>query len=177
VKVSILVVVTALFVFGCEEKVRPSVLSGISSNQLPSQESWHSTITFTDSGIVKAIVRANHIYSFDNSKITFLEESVKVDFFDEFGKHSTVLTADKGQVDEGTNNLEATGNVIVKSDSGTVVKTEKMYWDNKLQMIHSPEFVDISSPKEHLLGTGFESDQSLKNYKIFKATGTAESKR
>lgn len=172
----VIIVTAALIIVGCEEKVKPSVLSGVSGNQLPSQESWNSTITFTDSGIVKAIVRAKHIYSFDNSRETFLENDVKVDFFDDEGKHTTLLTADKGKVNEMTNNLEAIGNVVVKSDSGTIVRTEKMFWDNNRQLIHSPEFVRITSPKEELQGTGFESDHNLRNYKIFKVTGTAESK-
>jgi len=161
---------------GCEEKVRPSVLNGVSSAQLPSQESWKSTITFSDSGIVKAIVTAGHIYAFDNSRITYMDSGVVIDFFDEFGKHTTVLTSRSGSVDEGTNNLEAIGNVVVTSDSGTVVKTEKMFWDNAKQLIHSLEFVHITSPTEDLQGTGFESDHNLRNYRIFKVTGTAERK-
>lgn len=166
----------AFALIGCEEKVKPSVLSGVSSTQLPSQESWHSTITFSDSGIVKAIVKAGHIYAYDNSRVTNLDSGVVVDFFDEFGKHTTQLTSKRGSVDEGSNNLEATGNVVVKSDSGTTVYTEKMFWNNQRQLIHSPEFVRIVSPKEQLQGTGFESDHNLRNYKIFKVTGTAESK-
>lgn len=173
---ALIVMCAAVLLTGCEEKVKPSVLSGVSSTQLPSQESWNSTITFSDSGIVKAIVKAGHIYAFDNSNVTYLEQDVVVDFFDEFGKHTTVMTADKGMVNEGTNNLEATGNVVVKSDNGTVVQTEKMFWNNERQLIHSPEFVRITSPKERLQGTGFESDHNLRNYKIFKVTGTAESK-
>ncbi|MBI2429195.1 MAG: LPS export ABC transporter periplasmic protein LptC [Ignavibacteriales bacterium] len=161
---------------GCEEKVKPSVLSGVSGTQLPSQESWNSKITFSDSGIVKAIVHAGHIYAYDNSRVTHLDSGVVVDFFDEFGKHTTQLTSVRGAVDEGTNNLEATGNVVVKSDSGTTVYTEKMFWTNQKQLIHSPEFVRIISPKEQLQGTGFESDHNLRNYRIFKVTGTAESK-
>ena len=81
---------------GCEEKVKPSVLSGISGTQLPSQESWNSTITFSDSGIVKAIVKAGHIYAYDNSRVTHLDSGVVVDFFDEFGKHTTQLTSVRG---------------------------------------------------------------------------------
>lgn len=165
-----------LVLTGCEEKVKPSVLSGVSSSQLPSQESWNSTITFSDSGIVKAVVQAGHIYAFDNTRVTHLDSGVVVDFFDEFGKHTTKLTSLRGSVDEGTNNLEATGNVIVRSDSGTVVYTEKMFWTNEKQLIHSPDFVRIISPKERLQGTGFESDHNLRNYRIFKVTGTAQSK-
>ena len=171
----LLAVILVGVLVGCEEKVKPSVLSGVSSFQLPSQESWNSTITFTDSGIVKAIVKAGHIYAYDNSRVSYLDSGVVVDFFDEFGQHTTVLTSRKGTVDEGTNNLEATGDVVVKSDSGTVVYTEKMFWNNQRQLIHSPEFVRIVSPNERLQGTGFESNHNLRNYKIFKVTGTAES--
>jgi len=172
----LIVLVTFLVMSGCAEKVRPIVLSGVSSTQLPTQESWNSTITFTDSGIVKAIIKAGHIYAYDNSRTTFLDSGVVIDFYDEFGKHTTVLTSHRGSVDEGTNNLEAIGNVIVTSDSGTVVMTEKMFWNNTKQLIHSPEFVHITSPTEDLQGTGFESDHNLRNYRIFKVTGTAERK-
>lgn len=163
-------------IVGCEEKVRPSVLSGVSSTQLPSQESWNSTITFTDSGIVKAIVNAGHIYAYDNSRITYMDSGVVVDFFDETGAHTSQLISKKGSVDEGTSNLEAIGNVVVTSDSGTVVRTEKMFWTNATQLIHSPDFVHITSPTEDLKGTGFESDHNLRNYRIFKVTGTADRK-
>jgi len=176
VKQFVTVLLCVAVLCGCEEKVKPSVLSGISSSQLPSQESWNSTITFSDSGIVKAIVKAGHIYAYDNSRVTYLDSGVAVDFFDEFGRHTTTLTSLRGSVDEGTNNLEAIGNVVIRSDSGTTVYTEKMFWDNQRQLIHSPEFVRIVSPKEELQGTGFESDHNLRNYKIFKATGKAEPK-
>ena len=166
----------AILIIGCEEKIRPTVMGGVSSTTLPSEESWNATITVSDSGIIKAIVKAGHIYSYENSTITYLEDNVQVDFYDEWGEHTSVLTSQKGSVNEGTNDLEAIGNVIVQSDSGVVVKTEMLFWDNELQRIHSDEFVSITSPTERLQGTGFESDPHLKNYKIYKVTGTADSK-
>ena len=168
--------ILALCLCSCEEKIKPSVLGGVSSTTLPSQESWNTTVTFTDSGTVKAILKAGHISAFDATKQTMLDSKVHLDFFDENGKHSSVLTSETGKVDESTNNLEAIGNVVVVSDSGVVVETEKLFWDNKRQLIHSDDFVRITSPKEKLAGHGFESDQSLKNYKIFRVTGTAKSK-
>ena len=159
---------------GCEEKIKPSVLGGVSGSAFPSQESWNTTVRFTDSGTVKAILKAGHIADYEATKQTLLDSGVHVDFFDEHGVHSSVLTSRTGKVDENTNNLEADGNVVVVSDSGVVVETEKLFWDNRRQLIHSDEFVKITSPKETLQGHGFESDQSLKNYKIFKVTGTAK---
>lgn len=159
---------------GCEEKIKPSALGGLSSASMPSQESWNTTVTFTDSGIVKAVLKTGHLSMFENSRTTLLDSNVHVDFFDEYGKHSSVLTARSGKVDEAMNNLEAEGNVVVVSDSGVVVRTEKMKWDNARQRILSDEFVRITSPTERLQGHGFESDQNLRNYKIFHVTGSAQ---
>ena len=108
-----------LLSIGCEEKIKPSVLGGVSGAALPSQESWNTTVTFTDSGIVKAILKAGHIAAFETSKQTQLDSGVHVDFFDEHGVHSSVLTSRTGKVDENTNNLEAIGNVVVVSDSAS----------------------------------------------------------
>jgi LPS export ABC transporter protein LptC len=159
---------------GCEEKIKPMAGGGMSSASMPTQESWNTTVTFTDSGMVKAVLKTGHLSVFENSRTTLLDSSVHVDFFDELGRHSSVLTSRSGKVDETTNNLEAEGNVVVKSDSGVVVRTEKMKWDNARQLILSDEFVRITSPKEQLQGRGFESDQNLRNYKIFHVTGSAQ---
>jgi LPS export ABC transporter protein LptC len=176
VRHSLLLFCFSFLLCGCEEKIKPTVLGGVTSNSLPSQESWNSTITFTDSGVVKAVIKAGHIFAFDNSTITNLDQGVVVDFFDEHGSHSSVLTSYQARVDEGMNDLEAIGNVIVKSDSGLVLRTEKLFWNNQKQKIYSEEFVRITSTTEQLQGTGFESDHNLRNYRIFKVTGQSEAK-
>jgi len=176
VKPIFLAAVLVVICTGCAEKIKPSVLGGVASASIPSQESWGSTVEFSDSGVTKAILKAGHIFAFDNSRQTFLDQGVHVDFFDSYGRHSSVLTSERGNVDEATNNLEATGNVVVTSDSGVVVVTNKLFWDNARQKIFSDAFVKITSPTEQLQGQGFESDQNLKNYRIFKATGSTDAK-
>jgi LPS export ABC transporter protein LptC len=175
-RIAVLAFCAVLFLTGCEEKIKPSVLGGVSSTTLPSQESWNSTVVFSDTALVRAILKAGHISAFDNSRETLLDQGVHLDFFDEQGRHSSVLTSQTGKVDENTNNLEAIGNVVVVSDSGVVVQTERLFWNNTTQKIHSDAFVTITSPKEKLQGHGFESDQNLRNYTIFKVSGTSEGK-
>lgn len=160
--------------FGCEDKIKPTVLSGIDSQSLPQQESWNSKVVLSDSGKVKAVIDAGYIRKFDSPRVTFLSESVTVYFYDEFGKQTSTMTSDEGKVDEATNNLEVYGHVVVVSDDSTRLRTEKLFWDNKRRLIHTPVFVSIVSPKEKMQGTGFESDQQLRNYKIFKVSGEAK---
>ena len=169
-----ILVLIGSFVIGCEEKLKPSISSEGIRLDIPSQESWNSTITFTDSGKVKGVLRAGHISTYDDKKYTLLDSNIIVDFYDENEHHTSVLTARHGKVDDVTHNFEARDNVVVISDSGTVLKTDELYWDNRDRKIHTPAYVEISSPKEQIRGHGFESDQSLKQYTIYKVTGQAK---
>jgi LPS export ABC transporter protein LptC len=162
------------FSTGCEEKIKPSISSVTIGQNIPTQESWNATITFTDSGRVTGILRAGHIAMFSDKRLTLLDSNIVVDFYDEYGQHTSSLTARQGKVNDITNDFEAHQNVVVISDSGTTLRTEDLYWNNQTQKIFTPAYVEITSPKEQLQGHGFESDKSLKHYTIYKVTGQAK---
>jgi LPS export ABC transporter protein LptC len=164
----------ALSFFGCEEKTLPSVISTVDSRTLPQQESWNSTIVVSDSGRISAIIVAGYIRVFELSRQTEMSQGVKVRFFNRDGKQTSVLTSDEGSVDEVNNNLEARKNVVVVSSDASQMITEQLFWDNQRQLIYTPEYVQISTVKEKMQGHGFESDQSLKHYRVFRVTGQTQ---
>jgi LPS export ABC transporter protein LptC len=170
-----IVISLVVLLSACEEKIRPSVVA-VSQAESPSQESWNSTVTFTDSGRVKAILWSGHIASYAAKQFTLLSESIHVDFFDECERHTSLLTARHGKVNDRTQDFAAYENVVVISDSGTTLRTDSLYWDNATRKIRTEAFVDIVSPTEHIMGHGMISDQGLKNYTIFKVTGQAVTK-
>ncbi len=158
-----------LFQFCSTKRVKPSVDTNLNIEELPSQESWKSVVTFTDSGKTKAVLWAGHLRKYNEKRETLLDQNIKVDFYDQKEVHTTTLTSKNGRVDESTNNLFAKDSVVVYSDSVTI-KTEEMMWRNKDRKIVSDKFVKVISPKEVIEGYGFESDQSLRNYIIYKIT-------
>lgn len=165
-----LIFISFLLFLSCSTKrVKPVIDKSIKTEQLPSQESWNSTITFSDSGKINAILWAGHLTKFDEKRETLMDENIKVDFFNQQQVKTTTLTAKKGRVDEITNNLFAIDSVVVFNDSVTI-KTQEMMWRNKDRKIISDKFVTVLSPKEKIEGYGFESDQSLKNYVIYNIT-------
>ena len=169
------VLVAAVFWSSCEEKVQPDVMTQIDSRTLPQQESWNSTVTLSDSGRVKAIIKAGYIRVYEEPRQTLLSEGVVVDFFDEDGRKTSVLTSREGKVDDPTNDLEAWGDVVVVSqEDSTTLKTERLFWDNTRRLVHTPEFVSIVSPSEKIQGTGFEAEQNLRNYRIFRVSGETQ---
>lgn len=158
-----------LFQFCSTKRVKPLVDTNLNIEEMPSQESWNSVVTFTDSGKTKAVLWAGHLRKYNEKSETLLDQNIKVDFYDQKEIHTTTLTSKNGRVDESTNNLFAKDSVIVFSDSVTI-KTEEMMWRNKDRKIVSDKYVKVISPKEIIEGYGFESDQSLKNYIIYNIT-------
>lgn len=167
--VALIISVLILFPYCSSKRVKPSVDVNLKIEQLPSQESWNSVITFTDSGKIKAILWAGHLQKYNEKRETLMDENIKVDFYDQKEVHSSTLTSKKGRVDETTNNLFAIDSVVVFSDSVTI-KTDEMMWRNKDRKIVSNKFVKVISPTETIEGYGFESDQNLMNYVIYNIT-------
>lgn len=156
---------------GCEEeKVKPNINTNFSTEELPDQESWNSTIVFTDSGKTKAIMEAGHLRVYSSLQETLIDSGIKVDFFNELGIKSTTLTSVKGKVDDRTRDIYAIQNVVAKNDSGVVLKTEELIWRNNDQKIATDLPITITTPTEEIHGVGFESDQHLRNYIIYKIT-------
>ena len=69
--------------------------------------------------------------------------------------------------------IEAEGNVVITSSGTTVIKTEYIKRTGKDKMLRSDKLVTIIKPDETITGQGFESDQSLKKYRIFRGSGKA----
>lgn len=167
-----------LFLYsGCsDQSVKPKVIS-IKTRELPDQESFNTKVVFSDSGIVKAILQAGHIAVYSSKNETLLDGGITVDFYDKVGNHTSILTAERGRVDDVTQDLYAMGNVIAKSDSGVVLKTDELKWINEKRKIVTDKYVEIISPTEEIRGYGLESDQSLKDYVIFRVSGRIETKQ
>lgn len=159
-----------IFISCSDDKVKPRIDKNIRVEELPAQESWNSTVIFSDSGKTKAVLETGHLRVFTEGEYTLLDSGVKVNFYNEFGKVSTVLTSKRGKVDDVLQNLYAIDSVEAVNDSGVKINTDQLMWRNKDRKIVSDKFVTITRPKEKIEGYGFESDQSLINYVIYDIT-------
>ncbi len=163
---------------GCQSQQEPSetVVNTQNEVNVPDQESWQATIIITREGQKVAEVWAGHILYYKKRNETLLKDSIHVDFFDNAGQHNSVLTAQEGRVDNATNNLEAKGKVVVVSDSGIVLQTEILQWDNRRQKIISEVPVIFTTETDTIIGDAFISDADLKNYEIKNPRGYSRRK-
>ena len=125
---------------------------------------------------MRAILDAEHVRMYEARRETLLDSGLVLHFYSNSGEHTSKLTARRGRVDDATRDLEAFDNVVFESDSGTVVRTEYLYWDNDTRRVRSDRFVTVTSPTERLQGYGFSADQGLKNYVVYRVSMEAEMK-
>ena len=162
----ILILITA-----CEKQSEEDIITDSEDELIPDQESWNSQIILTSAGSKVALVKAGHIIKFNKKNILIMDEGLEVDFFNDQNIHTSHLTADAGEVNERLNDLTATGNVVVVSDSGETLHTEVLLWSNKLQKILSEVDVMITTGTDTLYGVGFESDAALHSWTIKEPKG------
>lgn len=140
----------------------------------PDQESWNSTIVLTKNGQKRAVVLSGHLTKNNDESVVLMDDTVDVDFFNAEEAHISHLNSLRARVNENTNDLLATGNVVVVSDSGVTLYTEELAWDHKRERIVSGVFITLVSDKDTLTGVGFESDSDLKNWIIEKPAGVTD---
>ena len=165
----------AFLSFGCrsqdEQTVTPPNYDG------PDQEGWNSRITVTSNGRTSAILQYSHMEKFSKRRETKFDGGIVVDFYNTAGQHTSNLVSERGMLYEESNDVEALGNVVVVSDSGMTVRTQRLRWDNTRQKITSNDFVTITTAQNDTLhGKGFQSDQSLKQWSIGKPSGVSQKK-
>ena len=159
-----------LIFFGCQGSEIER--SGNSREGRPDSESWNATITLTNKGAKRAVIRAGHLEKYNERKYILLNEKVDADFFNENEVYTTNLKSKIAEVDEEEDFLIAIGNVVVLSDSGVTLFTDTLSWDNIREKVYTDdEVIFITEEQDTLYGIGFESDVELDNWKILKPTG------
>jgi len=152
---------------GCGEQrtAAPSPDSG----ELPDSEVSDFNITETDEGLVlwKLYARYAATYSVRN---VALARTVRIDFFDEQGERSSVLTANEGEINQRSRNMTARGHVVIQTTEGTRLSCEVLEFLNEEERIVVPDdqLVRVEREGDVLTGYGFESDPDLRHYEFKK---------
>ncbi len=101
-----------------------------------------------------------------NEKAQVQARNVRIDFFEETGDKFSELKADSGTIYQRTNDMEAAGNVVVRTEEGITLETQSLKWLNASQKILSEDFVKITQGRDVLTGVGLVSDASLNEFEI-----------
>jgi LPS export ABC transporter protein LptC len=154
---------TCVSMSGCEKHSGSSPEKALV--QTPDQEVGNFSLTESLAGIKKWTLWAEWAAIY-NEKAKVHARNVRIDFFEEDGTKFSELKADSGILNQKTNDMEARGNVLVKTEDGITLETQSLSWLNLAQKIVSEDFVKITQGRDVLTGFGLVSDPSLNEFEI-----------
>lgn len=106
------------------DKIELNKINISQSDSVANQESYNSTVTFSDSGKVKAVLKAGRIRVFSRYNYTLIDSGAVVDFY-KFGVYNSTLTGKRGKVYDVTKDVEVYDSVKLVSSDGSVLTTQK----------------------------------------------------
>ena len=155
-----------LLLCACTQETNTTETTGKAVEELPDQESWSFKIKLSNDGIKSSEVSSGYMAHFISRRVYELSDTVIADFYDEFGNHTSRLTADSATISESEDIMVAKSNVVVVSDSGITLYTDELFWDNKKEKIFTDKYFTFIDGMDTLYGYNFESDLTLKNYSM-----------
>ena len=162
--------ILSLFIFACNNTELNKI--GETREGLPDAESWNATITLTNKGSKRAIIKSGHLQKYQQRQYILLDQKVDADFFNEDEIYTSNLKSEIAEIDESKDFLIAMGNVVVVSDSGVTLFTDTLSWDNVEEKIFTDDrVIFITEQNDTLYGIGFKSDVELNNWEIMQPTG------
>ncbi len=152
---------------GCSSR---SPLSRVANEiPVPQQKLEDFRLIATEGGVKTWELEAKAAQIYEKIKKTYIQD-FKTSIYEE-GELASVLSARRGILDMTTNNMEATGNVIVTSTKGSRLETEELHYLSPTGKVTkgkfiTEEFIKITEPDRITTGYGLEIDSDLENAKI-----------
>jgi LPS export ABC transporter protein LptC len=159
-----------VLLIGCS-RVPDTATKSDAGAEFPDQVIWEGQIEVVEKGDLQSVVKAGKISLFNKRKVTLLDSGVVVDFYNKAGSHTSRLTADSARVDDMQDLFVAQGNVVVTSDSGATLRTERLYWDRARRKIHSDTLVVLTTEYDSLRGYRFEAEADLTTWQLQQPAG------
>ncbi len=142
-------------------------------DSLPVLETRGVSTLISDSGVVRYRITAPLWQVFDRKDPSHwaFEEGVYLETFDENFQTQASIQADTAYYFDGQRLWELDGNVEIKNLKGEQFNTQQMFWNQNTQRVYSDKFIRIRQTDRIITGHGFESNQQMTVYRIFRPEG------
>lgn len=168
---SILVILLAGIFFSCH---KPNEISELMAEEdLPFQTTYNGKYTFTEDTKLRNTIEAGKMehYTKDSSYINF-SEGLKLEIFNRSEYKEAELTSRKGWYNEKSQIMWAEDSVEFRNNEGEILKTEKLIWDERKELIYTDLPVQILRQNDTLWGDGIQSNENFTNYSIKNPRGS-----
>jgi LPS export ABC transporter protein LptC len=175
----LLYIVLLFGVISCNNDKIDKVKVSVAPNDMPLERGKNITISYTDSGYIKAKIFAPLLERYNNDERieSEMKQGITAYFYDRNGKINSYIKSKYAIRKEKDRTITARKEVIVVNNKGDTLRTEELIWDEKTDKIFSDKYVNITTPDQIIMGTGLESNTSFTWYRISNIKGVVNIKQ
>lgn len=159
-----------MLLFSCNDKAVSEVSLDYDPDTIATMITTSATQLISDSGTTRYKLVAQKWLVFDQAKEPYwlFPEGLYLErFTPDFAIEATV-EADSAWYYNAKNLWRLKKNVHVENMKGEQFDSDELFWDGENGKVYSEEFIEIKSGGTELKGYGFESNESMTNYRIFR---------
>lgn len=168
--IPVMIVMAGIF-FSCENDLEKVKLITEDPNS-PNETSENLHVIYTDSGYAQVELFAGIAETYKSPKaITKFKDGLKVNFFDDHGQITSVLTSLYGEVDDESGNITVRDSVeLLNVVEKKKLETEVLYWNKKGDSIYTDKPMVITYPDMILYGQGGWTTHKFDTAQFYKPT-------
>lgn len=158
----------AVSLFSCESNFREVQKSNLSEFTASGQADTIN-LKYTDSGKVKAVLVSPRMLDYATVNFPFTEfpSGISVTLFDESAK-KTFVTSRYAVIYKNTDIIDLQGSVKITNETGQLLETEQLYFDQKNEWFYTEKRYKFTNPKGVSYGEGIDFS---KDFKIINSQG------
>ncbi len=167
----LIIIIFALVAVGCESNFK-DVQKINFSEFTPSGEAEDFNLKYTDSGRIKSILVSPIMLDYGTVEFPFTEfpKGVDVTIYDEKGKR-TFIKSKYAVRYIGTNIIDLQDDVRISNETGQLMETEQLYYDQKNEWFFSEKKFKFTDPKGISYGEGIDFSKDFKIINSQRITG------
>ena len=157
--------------FACSNGAKPTatIIAADTADQVLIDMSHY----VTNDGVVRARVRADTAYFYQNTQSVEMRGNIHITFYDTDGRETSTMSATEGTYHWATGDMEGRGGVtVVGAGDGRTLRSEVMRYKQATNEVSSDQPFDFVGPGRHITGQGFTSDPDFRNVTAIGPKGT-----
>lgn len=166
-----------IFFMACESNFRDVQKMRLSEFS-PSGDADFINLKYTDSGKIQANLKSPKMLDYGTVLYPFTEfpKGIHLTLFDKQGKQ-TLIISDYAVSHKITNLIDLQGHVKISNQTGDLLETEQLYYDQKSEWFFTEKKFKFSSPKGVSYGEGIDFSKDFKKVNSQKVSGQIQSEQ
>ena len=162
------------FLWGACSGSKNEVVKGFEdAAEVPTLRTLDVMTLISDSGVTRYRIETEEwlVYDRKNPSYWAFEKGLYLEKFDTLFRVEASIQSDTAYYYDKMRLWKLQGHVDVKNQKGERFNTELLFWDQNKQRVYSDRFIRIEQPDRVITGYGFESNQEMTIYTIYKPEG------